>query len=278
MIDVNLTLSFNPTADMNTTEFKRMDIDYWFEDAAKVLKMDGRYSPFIFENNYRKSDNYLQNFSNCIILDFDDGFTREEFGSKADFAYATGTTKSNMKEKNGVVCERFRAIIPTETVIDLNSEQYSEMMRSLFELFPMADKACKDTARAYSGFNGAEVSIVNGELFDWEKPYRNYLEKKEILKRWQEKERLKEPKPEFDGTKADWYRENWLSDAMRKALGVDDKFVSGNRNNAIYSMARYMKELQLTHNEICNAIDWINDGELGDFEVKQVLRGLRITT
>lgn len=277
MCSLNLTLSFNPTADMNTTDFKKMEKDYLFQESEKVLTMDGRYSPFIFNNDYRKSDNYLQNVSNCIVLDFDDGFTREEFKSMMDgFMFSIGTTKSHMKDKNGLVCERFRVIIPTETAINLNSEEYSNMMREIFEVFTQADTACKDTARAYSGFGGAEVEIYQGELFDWI-PYHEKALKRKELRKWQIQQREK-PQVENNGTKADWYRENWLSDVMRAALGVDEKFVSGNRNNAIYSIARYLKEIELTDNEICNAIDWVNNGELGDFEIKQVLRGLRVAT
>jgi len=272
--DINITLSFNPTEDMNTTEFKRLKTDYDFAELDNVLKMGGRYSPFIFCNDYRKSENYLQNFSNCIVLDFDDGFTREEFREKANFAYATGTTKSHMKDKNGVTCERFRVIIPTETAIDLNSEQYSNMMREVFDEFTQADKACKDTARAYSGYPGAEVEIVNGELFDWG-IYHNKAEKRKALRKWQEEQKLK-PDVQHDGTKADWYRENWLSDIMRSKLSVDEKFVTGNRNNAMWSYAKYFKEIEFTDTEIISACEWINNGELDNFEMKSIFRSAKV--
>lgn len=275
MCDLNLTLSFNPTADMNTTEFKRLKSDYLFDDVAKVLKMDGRYSPFIFNNNYRKSDNYIKNISNCIVLDFDDGYTRDDFKSVLDgIAYATGTTKSHMISKNGLTCERFRVIIPTLTAIDLTSEEYSDMMREIFEVFPQADTACKDTARAYSGHHASEVTINHGGLFNWIPYYEKSIKRKE-LRRWQMREREK-PQFENNGTKADWYRENWLSDMMRSALGVDDKFVTGNRNNALYSFARYLKDIQLTDIEIVEAIEWINNGELPEHEIKLIMKGLRI--
>jgi len=278
MVEVNITLSYNYTTGMNTTEFKRRSDDYNFGDLGKVLKMEGRYSPFIFENDYRKSDNYLQNVSNCIVLDFDDGYTREEFKKNANFAYAIGTTKSHMKEKNGVTCDRFRVIIPTETAIDLNSEQYSNMMREVFEKFPQADKACKDTARAYSGYTGAEVEIVAGELFDWEIFYKIHIEKMEIMKRWQDKERQRTIEKGFEneGTKADWYRENWLNDSMRNKLGVDEKFVSGNRNNSLWSCAKYLKEIDLTDSEVVEAVEWINNCELDHFEIKQILKSAKI--
>lgn len=272
--DLNIALSFNQTAGMNTTEFKRLGSDYLFEELGKALKMDGRYSPFIFNNDYRKSENYIQNVSNCIVLDFDDGYTREDFKKDADFAYVTGTTKSHMADKNGVICERFRVIIPTLTAIDLNSEDYSNMMREIFEVFTQADTSCKDTARAYSGCKSAEVEFVYGELFEWEEYHERAVKRKE-LRKWQQQQKEK-PELQHDGTKADWYRENWLNDVMRSTLKVDEKFVSGNRNNAIYTISRYLKEIELTDSEIAEAIEWVNNGELGEFEIRQVLKGLRI--
>ena len=272
--DINITLSFNPTSDMNTTEFKRLKVDYYFTELEKALKTDGRYSPFIFKNDYRKSENYMQNVSNCIVLDFDDGMTRKEFKESANFAYAIGTTKSHMKDKNGKVCERFRVIIPTSTAIDLNSEQYSNMMREIFVLYPMADNACKDTARAYSGYSGSEVEVKLGELFNWE-TYHDKAEKRKALRKWQEEQKSK-PDVQHDGTKADWYRENWLSDIMRYKLSVDEKFVTGNRNNALWSYAKYFKEIEFTDSEIISACEWINNGELDNFEMKSIFRSAKV--
>jgi len=277
MHNCNLVLSFNPTPDMNTTEFKRRSLDYDFMETAKVLKMNGRYSNFIFNNDYRKSDNYQANISNCIILDFDDGTTVEEFEKDAYFAYAIGTTKSHNIEKNNIVCERFRVIIPTETAISLNTEDYSNMMSELFLEFTGADKACKDTARAYSGYVGAEVQIRTGEYFGWEKYFKSYLDKKEIMRRWQEKERERSSREhEDDGTKVDWYRENWLNEMMRSVLKVDEKFTTGNRNNSLYSYARFFKDLELTDSEIVEAVEWINNMELHELEVRQILKGIRV--
>ena len=261
---------------MNTTNFKRRSEDYDFSEMGKVLRMNGRYSPFIFKNNYRLSENYLQNYSNCIILDFDENFTRKEFKQSANFAYAIGTTKSHMVDKNGLVCERFRAIIPTETAIYLDQSSFADLMLGVFKIFPAADNACKDTARAYSGHIGAEVEIITGELFDWEPIYEKRLEEKEILRKWQAKELSNQPKPKNDGTKADWYRENWLTETMRSKLKIEEKFASG-RNNTIYSICRYFKEdLQLTDTEIEQAAYWMNTQGLPDIEVRMILRGLKI--
>ncbi len=48
--ECNITLSFNPTSQMATTEFKRRSIDFMFDELESVLKMRGRYSSFIFNS------------------------------------------------------------------------------------------------------------------------------------------------------------------------------------------------------------------------------------
>ena len=93
---INMTLSYNPTNKMATTDFNRFARDYSFDDMGIVLKMDGRYSPFIFNNNYRKSENYIQNISNCIILDFDDGedYTIIKLMGSLSLVYGTSRKKT----------------------------------------------------------------------------------------------------------------------------------------------------------------------------------------
>jgi len=64
---------------------------------------------------------------------------------------------------------------------------------------------------------------------------------------------------------------------MRSVLKVDEKFTAGNRNNSLYSYARFFKDLELTDSEIVEAVEWINNCELHELEVKQIFKGLRIT-
>ncbi len=240
MIDCNLVLSYNPTPDMATTEFVRRDIDALFENAGEILRMKGRYSPFIYAGNYRSGDNYIPNMSNCIILDFDDGLTIAEFEERADFAYAIGTTKSHKKEKNGHVCERFRVIIPTETAISLNSIDLSAMMTEVFRIFPEADTACKDTARAYSGYEGADVIIRHGEYFRWE-PFFERVEKRRVHIEWQKKEKQKQ-----------FEKKEFTEDDTKKAMESRFKkiYTSGNRNNATADIILWAKNEKMPHHEI----------------------------
>lgn len=265
MIDCNLALSYNPTPDMATTNFSRLKEDRLFNESEKILKMNGRYSPFIYRGNYRLSSNYIKNTSNCLILDFDDGLTVDEFKERANFAYAIGTTKSNNIEKNGVISERFRVIIPTETAINLDSREFSDLMEEIFLIFPEADRACKDTARAYSGYPGAEVHIQTGEYFDWEPYYKRAVKRRE-LKDWQRSERAKAVEVKYEG-----------EGDVKKAMASKFRkiYTSGNRNNAVANIILWAKNEQLPYHEIRELIDSLvqeSGDPLNDRELSQIYK------
>ncbi len=264
MTDCNLIMSYCKSSGMATTDFKRADEDYYFEDVADVLGMDGRYSNFIFNGDYRLSDNYQKNVSNCIILDFDDGFIREEFAKRSSFAYATGTTKSHNKDKNGFTCERFRVIIPTETAVDLDQVGFSRLMQEIFMEYPEADTSCKDTARAYSGYVGADVDIHYGEYFDWE-PYYNKSVKREELRQWQNRQRLKPMDYEF--TQDDTFK------AMRSKFSKI--YTAGNRNSAMADIILWCKKENIDYSTIENFVSELvlsSSDPLDDREMNQMFK------
>ena len=265
MIDCNLTLSYCDSPKMATVNFRRLENDVMFEDVEKVLRSSGRYSPFIFTGDYRSSDNYIKCFSNCIVLDFDDGYTMEEFKESADFAYAIGTTKSHNKEKNGIVCDRFRVIIPTLTAIDLDQIGVSALMTEIFNIYPMADTSCKDSARAYAGYQESDVYIHYGKYFDWEPLYKKYLDRIEVIRRWQEKERAKVEQREFT--------EDDIKSAMKSRF--ERLYTIGNRNNTVADIVLWAKKEGFTQSDteelIVNLVLMSGD-PLPDKEVLQILK------
>ena len=77
------------------------------------ITAQSNYSPFVFKDNYRKAENSTP--TNLIIYDIDEGLTLDKAVTLcADFKSLIVTTKSHQVEKNGVVCDRFRVIIPLD--------------------------------------------------------------------------------------------------------------------------------------------------------------------
>lgn len=107
------------------------------------------YSPTQYVENKRKSANY-KGFADFIVLDFDEGWTEqlEELFNKW-IGYKV-PTKSHMKEKNGVVCERYRVVLLVDKPIQLNYQEYKRMYKHIMrDLKLTADKSCVDACRFY---------------------------------------------------------------------------------------------------------------------------------
>ena len=77
------------------------------------------YSPTQYVDNKRKSANY-KGFADFIVLDFDEGWSEEQENLFNQYLGLKVPTKSHMREKNGIVCERYRIILLLETPRQLN--------------------------------------------------------------------------------------------------------------------------------------------------------------
>lgn len=268
-----------------TENFKSLQVPFY--KIADLVKSKFNYSAGVFKDNYRNKDNYLC-YSDLIILDVDDGLTIKEAKSLFEpFDYIISTTKSHQKDKNGIICDRFRVILPTEEPITLDKEQYSIMMEEVYKDYPFVDTVCKDASRFYFPAKNAEIYTHEGfTRFEW-KEY--WLKAKANNKTYQELKRRKEQLNKVfntsssnneELTKADYIRKIAKTEKLLKVINFDEKFVSGKRNHTLYSWTRYFKEeVGLTDNETMELIYWINNqgDSIPDKEIeKTIFKSLRL--
>ena len=164
-----------PVTDYRVSTSKDMTKDYkvnkisW-DKLDKVVKSKYNYSAGEFKDGYRNKANFIDG-SNLVILDIDDGWSIEEakkFLGEKGLRAMIATTKSHrkVKDKKGV-CDRFRVILPTKTEFKGTAEEFSFMMAEIFKYFEgKPDAAAKDASRFYYGFEGSEVTYLEGEPFD----------------------------------------------------------------------------------------------------------------
>lgn len=108
---------------------------------------DQPWSPGIFEDGERKNTK-LKEIS-LLVLDVDEGCSIAEAEIQfSGYRYIIATTKSHQKEKNGVICDRFRVILFLDKPVHSDAE-FKELWFAAFARWPFIDKACKDTARFY---------------------------------------------------------------------------------------------------------------------------------
>lgn len=137
-----------------------------FEQLHRMVSSDYRqYSPFLFKDGTKKSENWNNENQNILILDIDDGLTidkaKEIFKG---FKYFICTTKSHQKEKKGLVCDRFRIILPI--VNNPIGDDYFSYMRNLEKMFSFIDVQVNTKTGAFLGFAKCEYWYNNGDLFD----------------------------------------------------------------------------------------------------------------
>jgi hypothetical protein len=139
------------------------------------------------------------------------------------------TTRNHMKEKHGVVAERFRVILPTDKPIMLDREAFKLMMAEVMRRFDHADAACKNIDRMYYGFPESEVFYLEGSrLFAWEGFYRAGVARLRE-REWQRSGRVRRPDSEATVQKS------YLT-------FFQNRFVPGNRNNALFQLACWMRD------------------------------------
>lgn len=100
----------------------------------------------VMKDSRRKKANMI--YQEVVALDFDEGITLKEIQehdfikSNASFVY---TTFSHTEDKN-----KFRVVFILESKLT-NNEQVTSVYNELFNMFPTADIACKDSSRFFFG-------------------------------------------------------------------------------------------------------------------------------
>lgn len=161
-----------------------------FKDLHKIVASDYRqYSPFVFNENTKKSENWCNDFQQLLILDIDDGLSILEAKERfKEYKYLICTTKSHQVEKKGIKCDRFRVIL--EAINIPIGDMYFDYIRQLEKLYPFIDKQVNTKTGAFLGSSNCEYWYNEGKCFDFEiiKPIDLKKESNQI------------PKPNYDNS------------------------------------------------------------------------------
>ncbi len=255
-----------------------------FQKLKDLVKSDFNYSAGMFKDGHRKAENYLGR-SNVVILDIDDGLSIKEARKRFEpITHIIATTKSHQKEKNGLVCDRFRVLLLCENEITLNSSDYHDLMKEIHKDFDFVDKACKDSSRFYYPSSDSIIQSYQGFCgFYWEDYWERVTNRKQAEAEAEAEKRRRKKKIDEaflknrpakydynDGEKIDYIRKIARSEKILELLKHSERFVSGNRNHYLYSVGRYLQDLGMTDEEVKDTTLWIN--EQGDSVKEDELR------
>lgn len=134
-----------------------------FEDLPKLFKADGfHWLSHHVQHGYRKEENGISGF-NLLVLDVD-GSTNLSTAKLLLNGYKAiyYTTKRHTDSEN-----RFRIILPTNYTLKMDSKEYKEFYNNILKDLPFeVDTQCAIRTKKWLSNANAEVSIIDGELFD----------------------------------------------------------------------------------------------------------------
>lgn len=143
------------------SNYKKAEIEFetiasWMTQEQKVC-----YAPVAFRGGKRLNE-ATEAYSNLIIMDIDEGmsleYAKEIF---KDYYAIITTTRNHQKEKNGVICDRFRVVLLASKYIYTTPEKYKGLMENIQKFYDISmDKACFDKAHIYYS-NPSEIWIGN---------------------------------------------------------------------------------------------------------------------
>lgn len=205
-----------------------------WKELHKVVTGKYNYSFAQYKNKHRTKTNATGEV-NAIALDIDDGWSMkeaEEFLKEKNIKALIATTKSHQKAKNGVVCDRFRIVMPLSEPIKVDDDKYSNMMIHIHQFFDeKPDSACKDISRFYFGNNG-EYKYLDGKAING----KSFIVKENEVK----------------------YIPNIPSDKSISGVKkwATENYTEGQRNRVIYWAGGALKKKGLSESEI---LDELND-------------------
>jgi hypothetical protein len=139
--------------------------DVEFSDITKMVMSGYAYSAGRFKNNKRSNANWNGGVD-VLILDIDDGCSiiQAQYIFKSYEHYII-TTRSHKKEKNGIVCDRFRIFLHLNQTVN-EAEIIDKLMKRVMALYFFVDSSTKDRGRFFfSSPDNAEVFYTEGKLF-----------------------------------------------------------------------------------------------------------------
>ncbi len=114
------------------------------------LILNHAWSPIIFDEGYRKGDNFRE--CSLAVFDIDNDGPKLSLKTAIDFFtpynHVIATSRSHQKMKNGKVEDRYRVILFFDRAIT-RPDEYSKIMLYFKKLFPFVDGKCVDTARFF---------------------------------------------------------------------------------------------------------------------------------
>ncbi len=210
-------------------------------------------------HGHRKDENAVEG-QNMLAFDIDEGMTIDEATAKLDkYTYILYTTKSHRKDKGGVVCDRFRVLMPTKQKFFVDAEAHKQLYENVSELigFQVYDKSTRNISRFWFTNKGAEVMTNDGENID-----------------------VSTMMPETEAEKVFSQRLEQVDERFNDASvrGIYKWFFantdSGNRNDHIFRLGCYVRDLGEDSDYHIDYVNAMLDNPLPEGEISNIRKSV----
>lgn len=125
------------------------------------------WSPIVWNSGSRNSKNFKH--ACFMVLDFDQPGeeSMEQINNLLqDHKRIIAITRNHMKDKKGLICERYRLVVPFDQIIT-DLDLYKHNMECAIKKYPWADSACKDGGRFF--YPSSKVVYIDRDAeYSWE--------------------------------------------------------------------------------------------------------------
>lgn len=163
------------------TNFELREFDLKDSEALKVVLKSRNYSTNTWSGTCHA--NHYTGMTG-LTFDYDGGMTLENaLTTYAPYYYVIHTSTNHMVDKDGIVAERFRVILPLapDNLHYAAPEACRAVYNNALETYQGADPQCKDPARKYFPFTGEEERFecyinTSGEYFTLPEPVTSIVD------------------------------------------------------------------------------------------------------
>jgi len=232
-----------------------------------ILKIEGikKVSSGGFAGDKRSIDN-VSLLGNVLFFDCDDAEAlsiRQMMDTLRGYAALIYPTKSNLKEKHGVICERYRVAILCKQRLPYGGKdkktselEYKQIYRAVAEHFGIkADMSCCDLSRFFYVNDEAkkENVIKNGAMA--ERGKGTLLDLRYFMKNLKMHDDVKQASQVFNSSKF------WGMIGVKKILEkcIQNAIITENRNNSLLVMALSLKDAGLSYKKITDYVYEVDD-------------------
>lgn len=267
---MNFTVA-NHNDKYNARDFIHYD-EIEFENIPEIVTSGCAYASAKFKDNHRLNNNY-EGYEDVLILDIDENVNIEQ--AKTIFEKYTNfiiTSKSHQKEKNGIVCDRYRVFIKLAETLD-DKDIRLNFIDSIFDAFSFVDSSCRNSARFYYA-SPSDAIIIYNEGQDMPVIKSSYvLSTVEATETEKMTHSMDSDFFIFNELTEQW--ENKYGDVLKGEGGgidsklkgaitiLDDEFYSGQRNHVLFKVACMLLKDGLSEDDVANFIIKENDSRDG---------------